>query len=138
MSKQTNQISALYRVRHFLTFEQAKVLADALSNFRHYPIIWMFCGKCCNSLIMKGACHERVKEQFFCHTKTNQLILCAVFTLCWLKTVLKFLCHTKTPKKLSKNLLELPQRSIRKQLYLGTWFSFHLIRTLLINILIAA
>ena len=45
-------------------------------------------------------CHERVKEQFFCNIETNQLIFCTVFTLCGLKTVLKFLCHAKVPKKL--------------------------------------
>ena len=55
--KANNKIRALFRVRHFLTFKQAKVLADAyvLLNFRYCPIIWMFCPKCSNTLMMNGS-----------------------------------------------------------------------------------
>ena len=53
--KANNKIKTLFRIRSFLTLEQAKVLAEAyiLSNFRYFPLVWMFCGKCSNKLIMK-------------------------------------------------------------------------------------
>ena len=45
--KATNKINARFRIRSFLTLEQAKVLAEAyiLTNFRYCPLVWMFCGK---------------------------------------------------------------------------------------------
>ena len=53
--KANNKITALFRILSFFTLEQAKVLAEAYisSNFRYCPLIWMFCGKCSNNLIMK-------------------------------------------------------------------------------------
>ena len=53
--KTNNKIKALFRIQSFLTFEQAKALAEAciLSNFRCCPLVEMFCGKCSNNLIMK-------------------------------------------------------------------------------------
>ena len=54
--KANNIIKALFRIRSFFTLEQAKVLAEAYissSNFRYCPLVWMFCGKCSNNLIMK-------------------------------------------------------------------------------------
>ena len=56
--KTNNKIKALFRIRSFLTFEQAKVLVEAfiLSNFRYCPLVWMFYGKCSNKLIMKTHC----------------------------------------------------------------------------------
>ena len=49
------KIFALFRIRFFLTLEQVEVLAEAylLSNFRYCVLVWMFCGKCSNNLIMK-------------------------------------------------------------------------------------
>ena len=53
--KGNNKIKAYFRIRSFLTLEQAKALAEAyiLSNFRYCQFVWKFCGKCSNSLIMK-------------------------------------------------------------------------------------
>ena len=52
--KANNKIKALFRFRSFLTLEQAKVLAEAyiLSNFRYWPLVWIFCETCSNNLIM--------------------------------------------------------------------------------------
>ena len=54
--KANNKIKALFRIRSFLTLEQAKALAEAhiLSNFRYCPLVWMFYGKCSNNLMMKS------------------------------------------------------------------------------------
>ena len=51
--KANNKMKGLFRIRSFLTPEQAKVLAEAyiLSNFRYCPLVWMFCGKCSNNFI---------------------------------------------------------------------------------------
>ena len=56
--KANSKIKALFQIRSFLTLEQAKVLAEAykLSNFRYRPLVWMFCGKCSNNLVMKTHC----------------------------------------------------------------------------------
>ena len=53
--KANSKIKALFRNRNFLTLEQEKVLAEAyiLSNFIYCPLVWMFCEKCSNNLIMK-------------------------------------------------------------------------------------
>ena len=53
--KANNKIKALFRIRSFLTLEQAKVLAEAyiLSNFRYCPLVCMLCEKCSNNLIIK-------------------------------------------------------------------------------------
>ena len=42
--KANNKIKALFQIRGFLAFEQAKVLAEAyiLSHFRYCPLVWMF------------------------------------------------------------------------------------------------
>ena len=37
----------------FLSSEQAKILANILSNFRYCPLISMFCGKASDSLDVK-------------------------------------------------------------------------------------
>ena len=49
--KTNNKIKALFRIRSFLVLEQEKVLAEGyiLSNFRYYPLVWMFCGKYSNN-----------------------------------------------------------------------------------------
>ena len=53
--KANNKTNALLRIRKFLKLEQAQVLAEAyiLSNFRYCPLIWMFCSKMSNNLIVK-------------------------------------------------------------------------------------
>ena len=42
------------RIRKFLNLEQAQVLAEAyiLSNYRYCALIWMFCGKISDNLIV--------------------------------------------------------------------------------------
>ena len=53
--KANNKTKALLCIRKFLNLEQAQVLAEAYisSNFRYCPLIWMFCGKMSNNLIVK-------------------------------------------------------------------------------------
>ena len=53
--KANNKTKALLRIRKFLTLEQAQRLAQAhiSSNFRYCPLIWMFCGKMSDNLIVK-------------------------------------------------------------------------------------
>ena len=53
--KANNKTKALLRIRKFLNLEQAQVLAEAYisSNFRYCPLIWMFCGKISDNLIVK-------------------------------------------------------------------------------------
>ena len=50
-----NKTKALFRIRKLLNLEQAQVFAEAYisSNFRYCPLIWMFCGKRCDNLIVK-------------------------------------------------------------------------------------
>ena len=45
--KVNDKTKALFHIRNFLNPEQAKVLAEAYisSNFRYFPLIWMFCKK---------------------------------------------------------------------------------------------
>ena len=56
--KANNKTKALLRIRKFLNLEQAQVLAEAYisSNFRYCPLIWMFCGKMSDNLIVKTHC----------------------------------------------------------------------------------
>ena len=56
--KANNKTKALLRIRKFLNLEQARVLAEAYvsSNFRYCPLIWMFCGKMRDNLIVKTHC----------------------------------------------------------------------------------
>ena len=53
--KANNKTKTLLRIRKFLNLEQAQVLAEAYisSNFRYCPLIWMFCGKMGDILIVK-------------------------------------------------------------------------------------
>ena len=53
--KVNNKTKALFRIRKFLNFEQAQVLAEACisSNFRYCPLLWMFCSKISDNLIVK-------------------------------------------------------------------------------------
>ena len=53
--KANNKTKALFRIRKFLNFEQAQVLAEIYisSNFRYCPLIWMFCRKMSFNLIVK-------------------------------------------------------------------------------------
>ena len=53
--KANNKTKALLRISKFLNLEQAQVLAEAYisSNFRYCPLIWMFCGKMGDNLIVK-------------------------------------------------------------------------------------
>ena len=75
--KSNNKIKALFRIRSFLTLEQAKVLEEAyiLSNFRYCPLVWMFCGKCSNNLKMKT--HYRCLRAIYnIQTKTYLDLFC--------------------------------------------------------------
>ena len=53
--KVNNKTKALFRIRKFLNLEKAQVLAEAFisSNFRYCPLIWMFCSKMSDNLIVK-------------------------------------------------------------------------------------
>ena len=53
--KANSKTKTLLRIRKFLNLEQAQVLAEAYisSNFRYCPLIWMFCGKMSDNLIVK-------------------------------------------------------------------------------------
>ena len=53
--KANNKTKAFLGMRKFLNLEQAQVLAEAciLSNFRYCPLIWMFCGKMSDNVIVK-------------------------------------------------------------------------------------
>ena len=56
--KTNNKTIALLRIRKFLNLERAQILAEAYisSNFRYCPLIWMFCGKISDNLIVKTHC----------------------------------------------------------------------------------
>ena len=58
-SKASNKISALRRIRSFISIEKAKLLYEAFvkSIFNYCPLIWMFCSKEYNNLINKT--HKR-------------------------------------------------------------------------------
>ena len=69
--KANNKIIALFRIRSLLTLEKVRLLAEAyiLSHFRYCPLVWMFCGKYSNNLIMKT--HYRcLKAIYNTETKT--------------------------------------------------------------------
>ena len=53
--KANNKTKALFRIRNFLNLEHAQVLAETYisSNIKYCPLIWMFCGKMSNNLIVK-------------------------------------------------------------------------------------
>ena len=53
--KANNKTKALLRIRKCLTLEQMQALAEAYisSNFRYCPLIWIFCGKMSDNLIVK-------------------------------------------------------------------------------------
>ena len=53
--KAINKSKALLLIRKFLNLEQPQVLAEAYisSNFRYCPLIWMFCSKMSDNLIVK-------------------------------------------------------------------------------------
>ena len=63
--KANNKTKALFRIRKFLSFEQAQVLAEAYisSNFRYCPLISMFCGKMSDKLIAKT--HYRTRRAIY-------------------------------------------------------------------------
>ena len=63
--KANNKTKALFRIRKFLNLEQAQVLAEAYisSNFRNNPLIWMFCGKMSDNLIVKP--HYRTRRAIY-------------------------------------------------------------------------
>ena len=68
----TQKSKALFIVRDFLSFEQAKILVTSyiMSNFSYCPLIWMFCCKISNTLINKTqkraltALHKRFDLDF--------------------------------------------------------------------------
>ena len=53
--KANSKIKALFRIGNVLNLEQAQVLAEAYisSNFRYCPLIWMFCSKMGDNLIIE-------------------------------------------------------------------------------------
>ena len=68
--KASNKTKALLRIRKFLNLEQAQVLAEAYisSNVRYCLLIWMFCGKMSDNLIVKT--HYRTLRAI-CDTQTR-------------------------------------------------------------------
>ena len=67
--KANNKTKTFLRII-FLTLEQAQVLAEAYisSNFRYCSLIWMFCGKMSDNLIVKT--HYRTLRAIY-HTQTR-------------------------------------------------------------------
>ena len=63
--KANNKTRAILRIRKFLNLEQAQVLAEAYisSNFRYCSLIWMFCGKMSDNLIVKT--HYRILRAIY-------------------------------------------------------------------------
>ena len=63
--KANNKTKALLCIRKFLNLEQAQVLAEAYIslNFRYCPLIWMFCGKMSDNLIVKT--HYRTRRAIY-------------------------------------------------------------------------
>ena len=73
--KANKKLKALFRIQSFLTLEEAKVLAEAsiLSNFRYCPLVWMFCGKCSNNLIMQTH-YRRLRAIYNTQAKTYRYL----------------------------------------------------------------
>ena len=72
-SKAKRKLSTLTRVAKFLTFKKKLILFKAFteSQFKHYPLVWMFHGRQTNDNINK--LHERdlriVHNDILCHLK---------------------------------------------------------------------
>ena len=68
--KANNERKVLFHIRKFLNLEQAQVLGEGyvLSNFRYCQLIWMFCGKISDNLIVKT--HYRTLRAMY-DTKTR-------------------------------------------------------------------
>ena len=54
-AKASRKVSALFRIREYLTLKQAKVIFSSfiLSNFTYCPLVWIFSGKMNDNLINK-------------------------------------------------------------------------------------
>ena len=71
--KANNKTKALLGIRKFLNLEQVQVLAQAYisSNFRYCLLIWMFCGKMTDNLIVKT--HYRTLRAIYdTQTRSNE------------------------------------------------------------------
>ena len=68
--KANNKTKTLFRTRKFLNPEQAQIFAEAYisPNFRYCSLIWMFCGKMSENLIVKN--HYRTLRAI-CDTQTR-------------------------------------------------------------------
>ena len=74
--KANNKTKALLRIRKFLNLEQAQVLAEAYisSNFRYCPLIWMFCGKISDNLIVKTH-YRTLRAMYDTQTRSHNELL---------------------------------------------------------------
>ena len=86
--KGNNKTKALFRIRKFLNLEQAQVLAEAYisANFRYCPLIWMFCGKMSDNLIVKT--HYRILRAIYdTQTRSYEELLHLSSKFCWYKYI---------------------------------------------------
>ena len=83
--KAKNKTNICLRIRTFLNHEQAPVVPEPYisSNFRYCPLIWMFCSKISDNLIMKT--HYRTLEELLelseekkIHTQNLQILMVEV------------------------------------------------------------
>ena len=74
--KANNKTKALLRIRKFLNLEQVQVSAEAYisSNFRYCPLIWMFCGKMSDNLIVKTH-YGTLRAIYDTHTRSYEELL---------------------------------------------------------------
>ena len=93
-----NKTKSFLRIRKFLNCKQAQVLTEGYisSNFRYCPLIWMFCCKMCDNLIVKTYyrthrfiydTHTRSYEELLdlsgkkkIHTQNLQILMVEVYT----------------------------------------------------------
>ena len=75
-----NNTKALFRIRKFLNLEQEQVLAEPhiSSNFRYCLMIWMFCGKMSDNLIVKT------------HYRALRAVIWYINTIIWRTTRFKW------------------------------------------------
>ena len=61
-AKASRKVSALFRIREYLTLKQAKVIFSSfiLSNFTYCPLVWMFSGKM-NDILINKTHHRGLK-----------------------------------------------------------------------------
>ena len=74
--KANNKTKALLRITKFLNLEQAEVLAEVYisSNVKYCPLIWMFCDKMSDNLIVKTR-HRTLRAIYDTQTRSYEELL---------------------------------------------------------------